>query len=118
MAGLKVYKKTRPIKAVETHDTVWYLSSAKHSIKDPPLISPLPGDIYLHFNTKTQAVQVWVYYDDEAIQWEDVTTSYFSRSGDIIHPELEPARMLGVRGPTNEPTWLLKGSFRKKARET
>lgn len=114
--GLIVYRKERDIKAVTTHLTVWYLSAAEYSLDDPPLSSPLPGDIYLHFNTKTKDVQVWVYYEDPAIRWEDVTESYFSRLGDIIHPEIEPTRYLGVRGVTNEPTWLLDGSFKRKAK--
>lgn len=108
---MAVYRKDRVIKSVKSHQTVWYLSSGKVSLKEPAFRGGLPGEIYLHLDTTTNAVQVWM--QTVHFEWEDITKRYFGLSGDIVHPEIKPKRVLGIRGPANEPTWLLPSSFKR-----
>lgn len=109
---MPVYRKDQVIRSVATHKTVWYMSASKVSLAEPALLSTLPGEIYSHLNTATNVVQMWMVSKDH--EWEDITEGFFGRSGDIVHPELTPTRFLGIRGLSNEPSWVLEGSFIKK----
>lgn len=116
--ALKVFKKTRAIRSVDAKfKTVWYLTSSASPLKIPPILNPGPADIHLHLNTKKSEVTVWVFYPKKHIKWEDVTESYFAQTGDIIHPELTPPRVLSLRGQTNDPTWIRKASLARKVQE-
>lgn len=82
-----------------TGETVWYPSSGTTDIQAPPTMQTTTGYLWVHWNTSTNRVSMWMFGKDRT--WEVITPGK-------PHPYVED-RILKLRG-SNEPSWVTRSS--------
>lgn len=83
-----------------TGETVWYPSSGPSDIQCPPQIPSTTGYLWVHRNTQTNRITMWMYGKDRV--WEPAAPGK-------AHPFVED-RILKLRQSSGEPSWVTRSS--------